>query len=41
LAGEPATWTVRAGGTAEIDSGSSHLLVYCSSCDELLGGKAD
>lgn len=39
LHGNPATWQVRAGGTAEVDSGATHLLMACSSCDDLLGGK--
>jgi hypothetical protein len=41
LHGMPATWLVRAGGTAEVDSEVSHLLMACSSCEDLLGGKAD
>lgn len=37
--GKQATWTIRAGGTAEIDTETANVLLACSSCDELLGGQ--
>jgi len=39
LLGKPATWIVRAGGTAEVSAESAQLLMACRECDDLLGGK--
>jgi len=41
LLGQPATWLVRAGGTAEVSAESSHVLMACRKCDDLFGGKAN
>lgn len=41
LQGAAADWTIRAGGTAEVHTPSSDLLLGCNTCDELLGGKRD
>ena len=37
--GTQATWTIRAGGTAQIDTATTNVLIACSDCDDLLGGQ--
>lgn len=41
LQGAAADWTIRAGGTAEVHSASSDLLLGCNTCGELFGGESE